>query len=466
MESVLRRQRSKDPRADCTRTPLDGALALLALALAVLGCAAEGEEGPGAERPRRIVVITLDTLRADYLDPNSDDGRMPKTRAFARRGAWFDNFWAASSATQPTHATLFTGLHPWEHGVVRNGTVLADHHRTVAERFSEAGFATAAVVASYPLHPRFGFNQGFDVFLHEFGSRLYGPEWEGSSVEGQHFYELSGAVTDRALALFDTTRFGDQFFWLHYFDAHEPYGDESEIPIPTLAMWRSRERGGHAYERTLRLARRGYDEDVARVDAALGRLFRRLDAQSDRFETHVVLTSDHGESFGEHGAVGHGSRVTRAQVQAPLVIVSPRVTPGVRSGVAGTADLAATLIGLAGLSDAESSGRSLLLPARLGTGIAVGMTGAVSEPYRAGERRQHRFFLVRGSEHYAGTAQTVTEGDVPERVVTDEAVAGPLRALFERFAAALTEVPTTDRTDPQTLEALQALEYVEASASN
>jgi arylsulfatase A-like enzyme len=443
------------------RVQVSAVLAMVAIGLAAAGCGSEAEWGERTVRPTRIVLITLDTLRADCLDPQRDAGRMPKTRAFASRGAWFDNFWAASSATQPTHATLFTGLHPWEHGVPRNGTVLADHHRTVAERLSDEGFATAAVVASFPLHPRFGFDQGFDVFVHEFERRLYDSSWEGETVEGRRFYQLGAAVTDRALALLDTTKTGDQFFWFHYFDAHEPYGDRSELPIPTGAMWRSKARGEEAYQRTLRRARRAYDEDVAYLDVALGRLFRRLDEQSGRFETHVLLTSDHGESFGEHGAVGHGSRVTRAQVQAPLVIVSPRMKAAIRGDVAGTADLTATILSLAGLSDAAVPGRNLLRGQGSGAEVAVGMTGSASDSNPSNLRHQPRFFLVREGMHYTGTADDVTENDAPERVVTDERVAGPLRDVFGRFAATLAGVATTEQSDPDTREALRALGYVE-----
>jgi arylsulfatase A-like enzyme len=425
------------------------------------GCERGAAPTAGAERPRRIVLVTLDTLRFDRLDPAGEPGVMPETRAFAARGAWFDDFWAASSATQPTHATLFTGLHPWEHGVPRNGTVLADRHVTVAERLSSAGFATAAVVASFPLEPRFGWAQGFDVFVHDF-ERSYGPTWEGTRVEGGRFYQLDGPITDRALALLDAAGPGDQFFWFHYFDPHEPYGDEHRTPTSLSDVARARRQGDMAYAHTLEIVRDRYDEDVARLDASLGRLFRRLDADADRFETHVVLTSDHGESFGEHGALGHGWRVTREQVQAPLVIVSPRVAPGLRHDAGGTADLAVTLLAMAGLSDPALPGRDLARPVGPGAGGAVGMSGVPANPLGPGDGgRRERFYVVRDGELYAGTAAHVVEEDVPDRVVEDESVAGPLRALFARFAATLAGEEVVEQLDPETQEALRALGYLE-----
>ena len=110
------------------------------------------------------MLITLDTLRADGLAPRL----MPRTAAFADRGLRFERAYAATATTQPTHATLFTGLHPWEHGLTRNGRVLAAGFDTLAERLRAAGFETAAVVASFPLERRFGFAQGFDSYEQEF----------------------------------------------------------------------------------------------------------------------------------------------------------------------------------------------------------------------------------------------------------------------------------------------------------
>jgi arylsulfatase A-like enzyme len=191
--------------------PCLGWIASIAL-VAQVGCGSDAELREGAGRPQRIVLITLDTHRFYRLDPGHDDGQMPNTRALAASGAWFADFWAATSATQPTHATLFTGLHPWEHGVPINGAVLDGHHLTLAERLSQAGFATAAVVASFPLHPQFGFGQGFDVFVHDFERRFYEGSWAGAVVEDRRFFQLDDAITNRALELLDEAEAQDQFF--------------------------------------------------------------------------------------------------------------------------------------------------------------------------------------------------------------------------------------------------------------
>ena len=102
---------------------------------------------------------------------------MPRLRKWAERGRVFERYYSSTSTTQPTHATLLTGLHPWEHGVPRNGMVLTDERITLAERLRDAGFRTVAAVASFPLHRQFGFDQGFETYhdgVHGGGYRTLG----------------------------------------------------------------------------------------------------------------------------------------------------------------------------------------------------------------------------------------------------------------------------------------------------
>ena len=411
----------------------------------------------------RIVLITLDTLRLDrFEDEPGQASRMPRTRAFAARGLRFESFWSASSATQPTHASLFTGLHPWEHGVPRNGTVLSERHRTLAERLQQAGFATAAVVGSFPLEPRFGFAQGFKVFRHEFDQVLL-PAWEGAAVADGRFYSLAGSVTRHALAALDAATGERQFFFFHYFDPHDPYGDSGadSLALARLAVLRKLDPAG--FEAALEQARGLYDRDVEALDRALGVLLDRLVADSGRFETHVLITADHGESFGELGAIGHGWRVTRAEVEVPLVVVSPRVAPGVRSDAAGTVDLAATVLALAGVADAALPGRDLTEPAAPAAGGAVGMSGwpAVPlDPARGGAVRE-RFFAVRAGALYSGDADASFEEDDPGRPVPDATLDASLRRQFRGFEASLSGQVVRKRLDPETEQGLRALGYVE-----
>jgi membrane-anchored protein YejM (alkaline phosphatase superfamily) len=419
--------------------------------------------GPRPAPPVRIVLITLDTLRFDrFADEPGRTSRMPRTRAFAERGLRFESFWSASSATQPTHASLFTGLHPWEHGVPRNGATLAEEHRTLAERLRDAGFTTAAVVASFPLEPRFGFAQGFDVFRHEFDQVLL-PAWEGAAVADGRFYSLAGSVTQRALAALDAATGERQFFFFHYFDPHDPYGDSGAHSLPLARLLALQTLEPAALEAGLEQARRLYDRDVAALDRALGVLLDRIVIDSARFETHVLITADHGESFGELGAIGHGRRVTRAQVQVLLVVVSPRVAPGIRRDTAGTVDLTATVLNLAGVVDAALPGRDLTLPAAPADGGAVGMIGrpAVALDPARGVALRERFFTVRAGALYSGDAHASFEEDDPGRHVLDATLDASLRQLFRGFEASLSGQVVKQRRDRETEEGLRALGYVE-----
>ncbi|NNL68019.1 MAG: sulfatase [Myxococcales bacterium] len=428
--------------------------------LVALGCS--GGSDPD-ERAVRVVLVTLDTLRADAL------ASMPRLAARAESGRRFPNAFAASPATQPTHASLFTGLHPWQHGVSRNGLVLDDAYLTVAERLKAAGFTTAAVVSSFPLLPRFGFAQGFDVFAHRFDRDLGAPTWQGAAV-AERFYQTAGPVSDDALRLLAQAEGPRQFFWFHYFDPHEPYGDAAGKGIPLRALLSTRRSEPAQLAERLGIARKLYARDLRHLDEQLERVFRALEARSDHFETHVIVTADHGESFGEAGALGHGGRVTREQIQVPLLLFSPRAPAGVDPSVAGSVDVGRTLLVFAGVApdgaDAADpfGGRDLSRPAEAGHTRALGMrvTGlAAFDLELAGEAPDApagpRFFLATEGRLLGGHAGAVFEEDDPERPLD----AAEVRRSFAGFEAALAEISAVEDLDPETREGLRALGYVE-----
>jgi hypothetical protein len=212
-------------------------------------------------------------------------------------------------------------------------------------------------------------------------------------------------------------------------------------------------------------ARARYDRDVADLDRSLGRLWDALDRDAARVETHVIVTSDHGESFGEDGSLGHGRRVSAPQVHVPFFVVSPRRPAGVRRDAAGSADVPATVLSLLGLPRGGFAGRDLTAPPP-GDAAAFGMRNLFVRPLedertdgRMVTIRGPRFFAALGDSLYAGDAHAVVEGDRSQRPAP-ERVAGPLRGLFARFAAELDGAPTTEHLDVGTREALRALGYV------
>lgn len=430
----------------------------------------EGDEvaTSGARPPvapaRRVVLITFDTLRADGLHPR----RMPRTWAWAQQGARFDRFYAASSATQPTHASLFTGLHPWEHGVARNGIALAPQHETVAERLAREGFATAGVVASFALDRRFALDQGFERYEQEFEHRLVHGAWEGEEVDGQRFYGLGEAVVARALAELDALGGPLQFFWLHLFDPHEPYGDAAGGDVAFPSRIRQLASLRELTDDHLRYARRLYHDDLRALDAALAPFYERLQRDAEHVETHVVLTSDHGESFGEDGSFTHGYRVSPEQVHVPLVVVSPRVPAGVRHDVAGSRDVARTLLSLAGVSADGFAGRDLLRAPPGGDGaeggVALGMSGQfgttpeLRTDGREVDATRPRYFQAGEDGLLTGDADVVRRDDREDFPIDDERAA-PLRARFAEYERSRLERAAPLVTDPATTDALRALGY-------
>ncbi|MHC4137663.1 MAG: sulfatase [Planctomycetota bacterium] len=437
------------------RAPLQVALAL-SLAAASLACE-RGDREPAL----RLVLITLDTLRYDSFAGRGRGGTdMPRTRAWAENAAVFDRFYAASSSTQPTHATLFTGLHPWEHGVASNVAVLSEERVTLAEILRDAGFGTYAAVASFPVHRRFGFAQGFDVYQDEFERGGRGGAWSEATDDAEApFYSLAQSVTDTAIELLDAARERRQFLWVHYYDPHAPYGNTRE----RMALWPwevlATALGGDP-NAAVALAREFYDADVRFLDAQLDRLLRRLAADEGEFATHVVLTSDHGEAFGEGGSVGHGKRILPAVVHVPTAIRSARVRPGVRSDVASSVDLAPTLLALAGVERSTPRGR-VLLGGPAADAEAVGMRRSFEEPYPE-IRLDGKTYRVHGPLFYHVDAHgRFVRGN--SRRIVDAAPDGPsdaLRARFRSFEESLAASASPEELPPEDRAALEALGYV------
>ncbi len=414
-----------------------------------------------AEPRERVVLITLDTLRWDRFDHET----MPNLARRAFGSTVFEHSYSATSSTQPTHASLFTGLHPWQHGVLRNGGVMDAELVTVAELLRDAGFHTAAVVASFPLHSRFGFSQGFDVYDDDFGEADRARRWSGQEVlDG--FYDLATAVADSAIALIDAAPQRDQFFWFHFYDPHPPYGDSRGAgeALPMERLRRAVESAPAEVPGLLRRARQLYDVDVRYMDEAIEKILERLDRDAGRFETHIVVTADHGESFGEGGSIGHGKRLIPSQIRVPLVLISPQLEPGTRQDPTGSVDVAATLLALAGLPIPPGSFGRDLRGARSHDGEPVcGMRRTFAKPYRdvriGGEAvivDAPNFYCVEDGRLYIGDAHAVTEAEGRD----PGARGSRLRERFRSFAAEAARRPMREHLDADTQRALEALGYV------
>lgn len=244
-----------------------------------------------------IVVITLDTVRADRLGCYGNrSGLTPHIDRFAERAVVFEDASCAVPLTLPSHATIFTGRYPTATGVRNNGTfVLPESETTLAEMLLARGWRTGAVIAAFPLQSRYGLAQGFQIFDED----LPPPPTGSGAGFSVHFNERDArTVTDRALSVWARLTGGPRFLWVHYFDAHAPYA----APEP----WGS----AHATD--------PYEGEIAYVDSEVGRLLEAIDRGAP--DAVIVLAADHGEGLGEHGEKTHGVFVYQSTIRVPLVI--------------------------------------------------------------------------------------------------------------------------------------------------
>jgi arylsulfatase A-like enzyme len=427
--------------------------------------------GGDSEPAVRIVLITVDTLRYDSFAGGDDQpSSMMVTQAIAKGGLVFTHSYSTTSTTQPTHATMFTGLHPWQHGVTRNGMVLSDSSSTLAEQMQEVGFETAAVVASFPLGRKFGFQQGFGRYDDEFTTR-HVPNWEGVDVPGTRFYSFADEITAKALKHLDRARGSRQFYWFHYFDPHEPYGDTEDLdgekrkkrPIRLFYLIDHVKRNPTKAKARIARAHRYYTKDVRSLDRALEPLFRRLLDDAEEIETHIIVTADHGESFGESGAFGHSNRLTEEQIHVPLFIISPRVSPATRQVPAGSIDIHATISSLAGLAGGASGGRDLtqeVIENRMVVGMRQTFAKPVEEIHADGEHPildRHQFYAATDMRVYKGDRSGISAND--SELVEDD-IAIQIGKMFESFELQLEGSKAEELIDSETQKKLEALGYV------
>lgn len=423
------------------------------------------------ERPRgvRVVLFTLDTLRYDaLLGAPGQPSSMPGTLSWAQDNAViFERFYAAVSATSPTHATIFTGLHPWQHGVTRNRLVLDERFLTLAECFKEAGFSTAAVVASAAAVNSGSFAQGFDKFIRvKPGATL---DANGRTVSSDNRvrrrYALGGEVEEQAFRVLESLRSERQFLWVHFVDPHTPYGDTAG-DVDRVWTAKAREQAIAAADggrEVFRRVQRLYSADVMMLDSILVRLIARLEQDSESFETHIVITSDHGECL-EEGRLGHGRHLVEQVIHVPTLIASPRMVPGIRRDVAGSVDLFTTLLSLARIRREVGGGRDLLEDGE--SSGAVGMRMAYGRPlaYKGADGVDR---LIDGELIYFVTAEGAVYRSDCQRLMAppglDISPAGAQELLvhFRVPCRQLSKEPQAATVDPDTEEQLRALGYVE-----
>ena len=344
--------------------------------LGLLCCACGGRSGSsvppiaaGALRGFNVLLVTIDTLRADHVGAyGSALGATPTLDRFAAEGLRFDVAHAHVPMTLPSHTTIMTGLYPIANGVHDNGSFRYDGSKpTLAGELKGAGYRTAAFVGAFVLDARFGLNAGFD---------LYDDRVQGSSANLEIVQRPAEAVLAPAFTwIAENPEPKNQnpepknqnpeprtqnpeprtqnperrtpnaeprpwFAWVHLYDPHEPYTP----PEPYAS----------------RYAQDPYSGEIAYADASLGAFLDRLRAARALDRTLVVIASDHGESLGEHGERTHGLFAYESTLRVPLIFwAAGSIAPAAVRAPARLVDIMPTIVDLVGAQGGPSDGRSL-----------------------------------------------------------------------------------------------------------
>lgn len=283
-----------------------------------------------AEQHPDIILITIDTLRADHLGCYGyKQNTSPNIDHVASRGFIFRNAFATAPITLPSHASILTGLYPSHHGFHDNAFFQTPSIWHLPEALKNAGYKTAAFVSGAPLLSKYGLNHGFD---------LYDDQFDGTERK-------AAATADLALKWIAKTSH-PYFVWIHFFDPHAEYNPPQEF-------------ASH-------FPGKPYDGEIAYVDQQIGKLIKGVDKN-----VFWIITADHGESLGEHGESTHGVFLYNATLHVPLIFAGPSITKQERTEAVSLCDVAPSIMGFANLKiPSKLDGQSLLHPSADRTLIA------------------------------------------------------------------------------------------------
>ena len=434
-------------------------LAPALVASALVSCGGDTIQGwEGAEAPPNVLLITVDTLRADvmgaygYARPTT-----PELDAFAATATVFEQPMSSASWTLPSFASLFTSLFSSTHQCWKLFSKLDDSFETLAEVLTRHGYDTACFVSHTMLNPSQGMQQGFVHFDDSYADPEADTELRISSEyisdRGLRFLEQKSAVADGV----------PWMLWLHYFDPHSYYMNHegvTETFLPPDADLHSRagERGR-------------YDGEVRYTDHHIGRVLRALEEEGLDESTIVVFVADHGEEFFEHGNTEHGSTLFNELVRVPLFIRVPGEQPRRVSQVVRTVDVMPTLIDYAGASiEREIEGRSLrrlvegssmsLPPALLEIrqSDATLMEGVVSGRWKLVHHLDDDHYELYDLESDPLEQEDLAEKE-PERVKQLTKTLRNMVAEAQRRSRSYS-VSGTEEASPMELEALKGLGYI------
>jgi arylsulfatase A-like enzyme/Flp pilus assembly protein TadD len=307
--------------------------AVLLSALAFVSC----REAPEAVGSRHVVLITIDTIRSDYVGySGAGKVKTPHLDRLAEEGVAFTETRSPVPLTMPAHASILTGAYPPAHGVRVNGRDrLSENDETLAEILKGKGYATAAFVGAFVLDRRFGLAQGFDVYDDQMGSDVRLLE----NIEA----ERDGGAVASAFSGWLSRQTAEQpfFAWIHFYDPHAPY----EPPEPYRSQYPNDPYAG----------------EVAYTDEVVGRVMADLQSRGLLERALVAVVGDHGEGLGDHGEQTHSVLIYNSTLHVPFLLYAPGLIDGGRKvdAVTRTVDVAPTLLDYLGLPTPMAQGKTL-----------------------------------------------------------------------------------------------------------
>ena len=403
--------------------------------LALAACS--DAEPPGAPNPaRNLVFIVVDTLRADHVETYGyTRATSPALQKFADASVIFDRAYSHSPWTLPSVASMLTSLTPRDHGL-KQWENRIDGLLTLAQVLAGHGFHTRAHVS----------HQAFRAKRGEFAAGFAKYDSRALKLGPPYVSVTSGFIANAAIQFLEDPPLERFFMWLHFFDPHTTYFAHAKFPFGDTAVDR-------------------YDSEIALTDYHLGRVFESLKATGRDADTLVVVVSDHGEEFQDHGGEGHVVTLYDELLRVPLMIRMPGIERGRVAEVTPLIDLAPTMLQLLGLPvPPEFRGRAI--PATARGLLQSGDRPVIAETHRRNNRRG----LIRGDWKLIVNLDTEVEelydlrNDPLERSdlsdVRPERSAALRGELDSYYATPGTEAPVVP-LDSESVEALRALGYLD-----
>ncbi|HSE42521.1 MAG TPA: sulfatase-like hydrolase/transferase, partial [Acidobacteriota bacterium] len=401
------------------------------------------ELNAGGYKDFNILLVTLDTVRADHLGTYGYNRvRTPNLDHLGSESFVFEDAIAHVPLTLPSHVSIMTGRLPIAHGVRDNaGFVLNQNEITLAEALKDQGYTTAAFVSATVLESRWKLNQGFDVYDDYFKNVV--------SADLSNEVERHAADTEKVSSQWLDKNHAKKFFiWVHFYDAHDPYSP----PEPFKSAYSDDP----------------YDGEIAYVDDAVGKLLAKLDTLQLKQRTIVIVTSDHGEGLGEHREPTHGVFLYNTTQHVPLIIFLPGAEGKRISGSVCHIDLAPTILQLIGAkAQSKMQGKSLIAKIN---GNDNQQRSVYSESLYAQlhygwsklesiTTDQYRYIYSPKPELFDRKADKAESNNLlQEKASIAKVLNSKLTEMIQQFSSAHLAGP--QKIDPETEEKLRALGYI------